>query len=384
LTADTNSLDPGKALPDDCLSESLISIGHLVHNLECIRRAVGKQARIMGIVKADAYGHGAVKIAAALESSGLRDFGVANIHEAIELKNSGALRPDSRILAFSSPLLSHIEGYLRHGIDMTVCDADTAHAAQQIASAHNRPIRVQVKVDTGMGRLGVSTDDAMELFGIIDRSSHLELAGIYTHFAQAHEPAGFTDLQLERFRRLVSEYEHLSSRTVCKHAANSGAILCKPDSRFDMVRPGILLYGYPPEAGLQNSIPVKPVMQFQSRVIFVKTVPAGTSVSYNRTWSAPGPRRIATISAGYADGYHRILSNRSSIVINGKAYPQVGTVTMDQMMVDLGTDHTVRVGDKAVLFGWEGLSAADLAETAGSISYELLCSVSRRVRRVFL
>lgn len=378
-----NSAACNHANESDNLSEALISLDNLEHNLSCIRSVVGNRCRIMGIVKANAYGHGGGRVAETLEHCGISDFGVANIHEAVELRRSQRIGHESRILAFAPPLPSHIEPYLQHGIDMTICDSATAAAAQQIAAATGKPLKVQVKIDTGMGRMGIAPEEAMPLFTAIDRSSHLELAGIYTHFAQSHEPEGFTRMQLDRFRSLTSEYEHATGRTVCKHAANSGAIVSAPSAWFDMVRPGILLYGYHPNDNEPTALPLRPVMQFQGRVIYIKSVPAGTTISYNRTWSAPGQRTIATIAAGYADGYHRSLSNRSRVFINGKAYPQIGTVTMDQIMIDLGSDTHVRPGDTAVLFGWDGPSAGELALTCGTISYELLCSVSRRVRRVY-
>ncbi|MEI6652966.1 MAG: alanine racemase, partial [Chlorobiaceae bacterium] len=339
---------------------------------------------IMGIVKANGYGHNVHKVAGALEVSGVRDFGVANIQEALELKTGGALKKSATILAFSSPLPSHIEYFLKYGIDMTLCDSETLHIATEIASAHNKTLAVQVKVDTGMGRLGAVPAMAMELLREIDQSPFLKLTGIYTHFAESASPQGFTHQQLSAFKNLTAEYEHASGRTVCKHAANSGAILSAEESWLDMVRPGILLYGYHPAKNTSCRLAVKPVMQFESKVIFIKPVTAGTTVSYNRTWTAPEARFIATIAAGYADGYSRALSGRATVMINGKSYPQVGTVTMDQIMVDLGTKHDVKKGDKAILFGWNGPSAEDISDITGTISYETLCSVSSRVKRIFL
>ena len=338
----------------------------------------------MGIVKANAYGHGAAQITAALEGEGVRDFGVANINEAIELKQNHRMQKDSRILAFAAPLPQQIALYLENDVEMTVCDLETVIAAEAAASAAGKPLRVQVKVDTGMGRLGVAPEAAASLLETIDRSPHLELAGIYTHFAESHKPDGFNSLQLERFLQVTGAYEQASGKSVLKHAANSGAIISTPEAALDMVRPGILLYGCHPVDNAPSSVPVKPVMQFQCRVIFVKGVSAGTTVSYNRTWTAPGARRIATISAGYADGFHRTLSNRSKVFIDGRSFGQVGTITMDQTMVDLGDDHSVRAGDTAVIFGWDGPTAGEQAIAAGTISYELLCSVSQRVRRVFI
>ncbi|AOS85097.1 alanine racemase [Chlorobaculum limnaeum] len=366
------------------LSEALISLGNLRRNLACIRAITGPQCRIMGIVKANAYGHGAAQVTATLEAEGVRDFGVANIHEAIELQQEHRMQPDSRLLAFSSPLTEHIGLYLRHGVEMTVCNHETVRAAEAIAAADGGRLRVQVKVDTGMGRLGVTPEEAAGLLELIDASPNLELTGIYTHFAESDKPGGFTARQHERFFGVTRAYEERTGKSVTKHASNSGAIVSMPDARFDMVRPGILLYGCHPVDAEPSPVPVRPVMQFQCRVIFVKEVAAGTSISYSRTWNAPGTTRIATLSAGYADGFHRTLSNRARVCIGGKSFQQVGTVTMDQTMVDLGGDRSVRVGDTAVLFGWDGPSAGEQAIAAGTISYELLCSVSRRVKRIFV
>lgn len=366
------------------LSEALVSLGNLRHNLACIRAISGSRCRIMGIVKADAYGHGAAQVTATLEEEGIREFGVANIHEAIELKQSHQMQPESRILAFASPLAGHIEHYLEHDIEMTVCDHETVRAAEAKAAASGRRLRVQVKIDTGMGRLGVTPEEAAALLELIDRCPNLDLVGIYTHFAEGHKAGGFTARQLEQFLDVTSGYEQRTGRTVHKHAANSGAIVSTPDARLDMVRPGILLYGCHPMDAEPTNVPVKPVMQFQCKVMFVKKVTAGTSISYSRTWSAPTSTNIATLSAGYADGVHRTLSNKATVSIGGNRYHQVGTVTMDQTMVDLGQNRSVKIGDTAVLFGWDGPSAEEQAIAAGTISYELLCAVSKRVRRVFV
>ncbi len=371
-------------IPPENMTEALVSLENLARNVRLIRQRIGEKRRIMGIVKANAYGHNVHRVAETLEKSGIEDFGVANIHEAIELKKGGTLKKPTTILAFSSPLPSQIPFFLHHSIEMTICDSLTIHAAEDIAAAENKTIAVQLKVDTGMGRLGAPPRVAMELLRQIESSPHLELTGIYTHFADSATAGGFTQKQLDAFTTLTAEYEHASSKKVCKHAANSGAILSAPQSWLDMVRPGILLYGYHPAKNTSCRLDVKPVMQFEAKIIFVKKVPAGTTISYNRTWTAPEACSIATIAAGYADGYARALSGRATIMINGNAYPQVGTVTMDQIMVDLGTRHNVKTGDKAILFGWEGDGADTLAELAGTISYETLCSVSSRVKRIFL
>jgi alanine racemase len=365
------------------MTEALVSRENLLWNARLIMERIRGKARMMGIVKANAYGHNALAVASALESLGVADFGVANIHEAIEIR-TGSLKKTASILAFSSPLASQLGLYLKHDIQMTVCDSDTLQAAEEIASAQNMKLCVQLKVDTGMGRLGVHPSMAMELLRKIDASPLLELKGIYTHFAESSSPGDFTGKQLAAFKDLTSEYEHAALKTVCKHCANSGAIISAKESWLDMVRPGILLYGYHPAKSTSLRLDVKPVMQVESRVIFIKEVQAGTTISYNRTWTAKEPCRVATIAAGYADGYPRALSNRSAVLIKGKPYKQVGTVTMDQIMVNLGADKDVKKGDKAVLFGWDTPTAEDIASISGTISYETLCSVSSRVKRIFV
>lgn len=366
------------------MAEARIALSHLDGNIRAIRRWTGEHVRIMGVVKANAYGHGVHRVAGTLEQAGVGDFGVANIQEAVALRTGQALKKPASILAFSSPLLPQIDAYLQHDIEMTVCSFDMLRAAEEKAAACGKKLTLQVKVDTGMGRLGLQPAETMELLRTIDCSPHLILKGIYTHFAEGSKPDGYTAFQLDRFRELVMQYQSESGRIVCKHAASSGPILCRKDAWLDMVRPGILLYGYLPDPCMPTPVTVKPVMQVEAKVVFIKTVEQGTTVSYNRTWTAPGPRSIATIAAGYADGYPRALSNRGTVVINGKSFPQVGTVTMDQIMIDLGTDHDVKTGDNAILFGWEGPSADDIAGSTGSISYEVLCSVSGRVKRLFI
>ncbi len=338
----------------------------------------------MGVVKANAYGHDAFRIAQLLETLGVEDFGVANIVEAASLRKHRAVSESSSILAFASPLPDQIPFYLQHNIAATICDFDMLRAAESVASRENRPLDVHVKIDTGMGRLGASPNIAFHLLEAVEKSACLTLAGAYTHLAQSTRQDAFTAEQLRVFRNICSDFEHHIQRSICKHAANSGGILCRSDAFLDMVRPGIMLYGYFPDDSRQHNIDLKPVMLLRSKIIFVKEVAAGTTISYNRTWAAPSRRKIATIAAGYADGYPRVLSNRVDVLVNGKAYPQVGTITMDQCMIDLGNDNDIRAGDDAVLFGWEGCSAALLASKAGTISYEILCGIPSRVIRVFV
>lgn len=364
------------------LSEALISLGNLRHNVRETRRLVGTERRIMAIVKANAYSHGIDLVAPALFEEGVRDFGVANINEAIHLRR--LLRDDSvQILAFASPLFSQLELYLKADVSLCLGDFETMRLAEAIAKKFGKPFNAHLKIDTGMGRLGVAPKDALALAEAIERSEHLNLQAVFTHFAASDSDRAFTRHQLSIYKTLVAEIEHSLGRSVLKHAANSGAIISEKESYFDMVRPGILLYGYAPRTRLKSPLSLKPAMQLQAKVIFVKTVERGASISYGRKWKAPRRCRIATIAIGYYDGYHRNLTNKAKVCINGKFYDQVGAVTMDAIMVNLGNDSSVRVGDSAVLFGWGEKQGADLlADKEGAIVYELLCSVSPRARRV--
>ncbi|NQU46936.1 MAG: alanine racemase [Chlorobium sp.] len=367
------------------MAEAIVSLQNLQHNLSEIRRKTGAGVRIMGVVKANAYGHDVHRVSETLERNGIADFGVANIQEAIDLQKGGVLKKPASILAFASPLSSQIPFYLQHGIEMTLCNTETLLAADSLAMATGKKLTVHIKVDTGMGRLGLPPAAAMELLRASEQCSGIEVKGIYTHFADSSRDMAFTRKQLRDFLSLASEYDHSSGKRLLKHAANSGAILSLPEANLDMVRPGITLYGYHPAKETAARLNLKPVMQVEGRIVFLKTVPAGSTISYCRTWRAPVTTTIATIAAGYADGYPRALSGKGAQVsTNGHSFAQVGTITMDQIMVDLGTSSTAKVGDRAILFGWEGSTTAEtLAVLSGTVSYEILCGVSRRAGRVF-
>lgn len=369
------------------LSRALISIGRLRRNVRAVQRLVGT-SRIMAVVKANGYGHSVDGIAKPLVEEGVRDFGVANIHEAIHLRKvlreRGVQQPVS-ILAFASALPEHLHFYLQYDIELSISDFEIFRRAEQLAANFGKPLTVHLKIDTGMGRLGVQPAQALELAEAIYRSPHLFLKAIYTHFASSGIDRAFTQAQLTLYLNLVREFEHRTGAKVIRHVANSGAILTDATTYLDMVRPGILLYGYAPSTAFEHNLPLEPVMQLQSHVVFTKWVDAGTTISYGRQWQAPRRTRIATVAIGYADGYPRLLSNKAQVVIGGKCFPQVGAVTMDALMVDLGDDTSVQVGDCVTLFGWEtGFSVNALAERIGTIGYELLCAVSPRVQRIFV
>ncbi len=336
----------------------------------------------MAIVKANGYGHGAVGVSRCLVAEGVRFLGVAQLHEAIELRNAGL---DVPILVMGMSKPEEIPVYREASIDVTVGSADQARAlAAQSDSA--KPIRVHVKVDTGMHRLGLSSADAVRVVEALDAAPGIRLVGLWTHFASADEPdSTFTG---EQFAEIDPLIRSIGPRFDCVHLAATSGLCNFPRAALpvgnSVVRLGIGLYGYLENPIKSNGAGLLPVMQLCSRVAQIRTVQPGETVSYNRTWRAAAETDIATVSAGYADGYPRNLSNRAQVGINGRLYRVVGTICMDMFMVDLGgPTHGVKDGDTVVLFGDDGPSAFEVAEWAGTIVYEVCTNVSARVAREY-
>ncbi len=370
-----------------------ISLPHLRHNARVLqRRASG--ADVLAVVKANAFGHGAVAVARALRAEGVRHFGVARVPEGIALRAAGL---DGRILCFEAPLPEHLPAYIAHRIDATVPSA--AGAAVAAARTHG-PLRVHLKIETGMGRLGVTPEEAPAVAKRLAEAPGVTLAGVWTHLATAGEAASeagraFVREQMARFGEALGRIRDTLGGALtpgCRvHAANSSALIAFPEESVRAFQPtfaraGIALYGLADTEALAEDAGLRPAMRLVSRVTHIKTVEAGTSISYGRTWRAPRRTRIATVGAGYGDGYHRILSNRAEVGIGGARFPVVGAVCMDLLMADLGPPGSapgrrVEVGDEVVLFGAGGPSAFEVARWAETIAYEVCCAVAARVPR---
>ncbi len=341
----------------------------------------------MAIIKADAYGHGMLPVARVLHDEGVRHFGVARLAEGISLREEGHT---ARILVLGAPAPTQVPQYVEHDLDLTVPSADVAAAVVRHAQP-DTPTRVHVKVDTGMGRLGLSPEDVPAILSHLAETPGITLAGIWTHFATADAPGStFAQTQLERFQAVV---EALEVPVEHVHAANTGALLTLGDAlqRFSspLVRTGIALYGLAATPELSARLDLRPAMQLTARVTQLKTVPAGTPISYGAHWQAPRRTRIATLGAGYGDGYPRLCSGRASVRLGGTSRPIVGTICMDMCMVDLGPpDQTpaanVELGDEAVLFGPSGPTVYDVAQWSETIPYEICCGVSPRVPRRYV
>jgi alanine racemase len=360
-----------------------IDLSAFKFNIEQIKKRVAP-AKIMAIVKANGYGHGAVPLAHASIQAGAEYLAVALVEEGIELRENGITAP---ILVFSGLQEEQIDQFLDYDLEMTVYTESMARQISDRAQWWSQPARIHVKVDTGMGRVGVVPENSVELIQKIRQLSDIEIVGLYTHFATSDEKdKTYANFQLNRFKKVIAELEKKGINIPLKHAANSGAILDMPDTFFDMVRPGIMTYGWYPTDETSESVPVKPVMTFKTRVLYIKKIQSGESVSYGRKFIAARPTLVATLSVGYADGYNRLLSNRGEVLIRGKKFPVIGRVCMDLIHVDLGNDNEIQVGDEVVLFGSQGgakVSVNEICQKLDTIPYEVCCWISDRVVRVY-
>jgi alanine racemase len=332
-------------------------------------------------VKADAYGHGAVGIARAALETGAACLAVAAVSEGAELREAGIRAP---ILLLSLPLPEELPEAVSLGLIPLVSDKDFIREAARAAQKAGKTLELHLKIDTGMGRLGCSPEEAPGLAGCIAREKYLVLGGTATHLAAADSSApedrAYTQKQLTRFREGVEGIRRAGFDPGIVHAANSGGVVFHEDSWFDMVRPGILLYGYSSGSGAPE---VTPVMEFLTQVVFLKKVKKGETLSYGRTWTVPRDTVIATLPAGYADGLPRALSGNFPVTIRGGRYPLVGRICMDQCLVDLGPDPRIRRWDEVTIFGPGTLTAADMAAVLGTIPYEITCNINKRVPRIY-
>ena len=361
-----------------------IYVGNFLYNLREIRRLVGPDVKIAAAVKANAYGHGALAIAKAAEKGGADFLGVASLAEGEELRNGGIRLP---ILLYGLSLPKDAGGLVANSVSAAVSDEEGIVFFEKAAARLRKKAGLHLKVDTGMGRIGCPPEDAPGLARRIAASPHLVLEGVFTHFSSSDEADGeFTRKQTEIFSSTVAAIRARSVDPGIVHAANSGAVLQHPSAHFDMVRPGIILYGYYPSKDFPRPFSAKPVMELCAPVLFVKKIAAGSTVSYGRSWTAARETFIATLGIGYADGYPRLLSNKGRVFIKVKTYPVAGRVSMDQTMVDLGPETEVCRGDVATLFGPDpaGPGADELAFLAGTIPYEITCDISLRVPRIYL
>lgn len=361
-----------------------VDLSTIKENFNQIKRILSGDIKIMAVVKANAYGHGIVEVSRVLEAEGVDYFGVASVDEALSLRDSGIKTP---ILVLGAVLEDEIEPAIESNITLTICDYNILSFLDKIANSLGKIALVHIKVDTGMGRIGVWHDEAKDFILAVLRYKNIGIEGIYTHFSSAGRDRFFTSYQLDSFLRLLNGLTDIGIRIKLKHAANSIATVGLQLSHFNMVRPGIIIYGMYPKRDLNRLIDLKPALCLKTKIVYIKNVPIGRSISYGRTFITERPTKVATIPIGYADGYGRILSNKAQALVRGKRCRVIGKITMDQTMLDVTDVDGVDIGDEVVLIGkqfQEQITAEELARLGGTIPYELICSISARVPRIYV
>ncbi len=354
------------------LKENFLSIQSLV-----------APAEVLCVVKANAFGHGIEECANALEECGARWFGVALVEEGILLRQCGI---KSRILVFGGIYDAQVEQFIKNNLEITAPSAFKLNQINTVASKLKIKAKVHLEFDSGLGRIGVRTESADMLIKSAKECDWCEVVGAYSHFAAADDvdAQSFTDSQIEKFELISKQIKSaFGTNTIC-HLSNSAGVSNQPRARFDLVRPGLLLYGVNPGL-VPPPIELKPVLSLHSKVVYVKTVPPNTPISYGRTWTSKEQSRIITLPLGYGDGYFRALSNKAAVLIRGKRYPIVGRICMDQMMVNVGAD-SVFNDDDVVLIGSQGdesITAQELASMAGTIPYEIFTNLNNRLPRQY-
>lgn len=375
-----------------------VSLANIKHNIELIRARLKPETKYLAVVKANAYGHGMVDVANCALRSGASYLGVAFAEEGIRLRTAGvAYAEDMRLRTpgVTTPILllgatdeDHMDDVILHDLMPTVFSMDTLSLLQSHAAKLSMICRLHLKVDTGMNRIGFTNEaDFTEAIQQLKRCPNLVLDGLFTHFAVSELPdSSFTRLQADRFRRYIA-IAHENGFYPVLHASNSAAALHLPDLQFDMVRGGIAMYGCNPAGYTIEGDDLRPAMSWHAYLTQIKTIPAGEGVSYGLKFVTPSDMTIGTVAVGYGDGYKRGLSGKADVLVRGKRAHQIGTICMDQMMIDLSGIPDAKVGDDVVLLGSQGdqtITADELAEKVGTISYEILLSISERVPRVYL
>jgi len=367
-----------------------VDLKAIAHNIRELRRITNPKARIMAVVKANAYGHGMIEVARQSLENGAEALGIANIEEGIQLRKAGIDAP-VLIFGYTSPV--HAKKLIEFDITQTVYSYETSRALSEALSAYGKKIKVHIKVDTGMGRLGLLgeiTDSSVSEAESISRLPMLELEGIYTHFATADESdRSYAGKQFEIFMGFLNQLRIAGLEIPVTHAANSAAIINMPETHLDMVRAGISIYGlYTSEEVDRSIINLKPAMELKTKIIHLKKVPAGFKVGYGTTYETEKPTTIATVSIGYADGLNRLLSSKGRMLVcGGQSAPIVGRVCMDMTMLDVGEILEIVMEEEAVVFGKQGnasISVDEIASTINTINYEVISTIMERVPRIYL
>ncbi len=363
-----------------------IDLSAVQKNIEAIRGSIRPESKLMVVLKADGYGHGAVPIAKRIDN--IADaYGMAIVEEAVELREAGIQKP-ILILGYTA---SHLyDKLIQYDITQTIFQYETACELNEVAKKAGKIVKIHIKLDTGMSRIGfAATEESVEEIVKISKLSNLLMEGIFTHFAKADEiDKGATKLQYQRFMEMLERLEQRGVRFAIRHASNTAAIIDLPEYNLDMVRCGIGTYGMYPSVDVQkNRVVLTPAMELKTHISYVKELPKGVGISYNGTYVTERPMRVATIPVGYGDGYPRLLSSKGRVLIHGKSAPILGRICMDQFMVDVSDIPQAKQNDDVTLMGrdeYECITAEEIAGYAGTLNYEIVCEVGKRIPRVYI
>lgn len=365
-----------------------INLGNVDYNIKQIIKKIGPDKEIIGVIKADAYGHGLVKIAEVLRKNGVKTFAVATLQECILLREAGAME-DIIVLSLTPDMYADI--IVKYNIIPVVNSASNAKAISDAAESHGVEVRGVIAVDTGMGRIGYLTDDESAIDDIkkIDALPNFSIKGLFSHLATADkEDKTFAVLQEKKYNEFANRLEEEGIKIPMKTFANSAAVMELPSVYFDAVRPGIIIYGcYPSDEVDKSVLSLKPVMSVKANIVHVKEVPAGFSCGYGQKFITERPSVIGTIELGYADGFPRPYSPKAKVIVNGHFAPIAGSICMDQCMIDLTDVPNVKIGDEVIIMGSDGkntISADDIAKATGTINYEILCAFGQRLPKVYI
>ncbi|HLG29031.1 MAG TPA: alanine racemase [Candidatus Brocadiales bacterium] len=365
-----------------------IDLDAIAHNVRAVCKKIGEDIKILAVVKADAYGHGAIETSRVLLKNGVELLGVAIPEEGIELRQAGI---NASIIILGSLLPEQLDSVVAFSLTPTICDRLIAKELSYRAQKLHRKLKIHIKVDTGMRRLGVWHEDAVNFVKEIKHLNNLEIEGIYTHLATSdEEDKGFAYEQIGLFINVLKQLDDQNIHIPLKHVANSGAILDMPASYFNMVRPGLVLYGLYPSNSVSRSIRLQPAMTFKTRIAYIKDVQKGVTIGYGRTYKTSKPSRVATLPVGYVDGYSRSFSNRGEVIVNGYRAPIIGRVCMDQCIIDVSAVPDVSIGNEVVLYGksasggTEEIPVETAANLIGAIPYEIVSTIGKRVPKVYV
>jgi len=362
-------------------TRAIIDLGAISHNIAEIRKKTGSRRNLMAVVKADGYGHGAVEVSQVALRSGADWLGVALPEEGQQLREAGIEAP---ILVVGLIQPEEVHKVVRSKLAQAVASIKLLEALDYEAGRASMKVNVHIKLDTGMARIGIKPEDAVSFARKVRSFKNLNLEGVFSHFATADEKdKAFSKHQLQLFEQAINDLHAAGIEIPKRHIANSAALLDLPESYYDMVRPGIMIYGLYPSREVSHSIELKPAMTFKTKISAVKVVPPGTPISYGRTFITKRRATVATLPVGYADGYSRLLSNHAEVLIKGRRVPVIGTVCMDMCMIDVSNIEDVQPGDEVILFGGD-LTVDEIAAKIGTINYEVVCAVSKRVPRIYI